>query len=107
MLKFRRIETGSYQADTDDRRYVVARTGGGWVVRAWKLQETAGVKHTIGLRVEDAEDSAFADTMRLAMDMANRCEQLILDGYGRLFTDMKPLTRALRDAYEAEAESYR
>jgi hypothetical protein len=106
-MKFSRTEPGHYQADTETRRYVVARTGGGWVVRYWKLQVTAGVKHTIGLGVEDAEDSAVADTMRLAMDMANRCEQLILDGYGRLFTDMKPLTRALRDAYEAEAESYR
>lgn len=103
MLSFRRVEAGMYQADTEGRRYVVTRTGGGWVVRAWRLLETAGVKHTIGLGVEDAEDSAFADTKALAVDIAGRYDQLMNDGYGKLFTDLKPMTKALRDAYEAES----
>lgn len=102
MLKFHRIEAGLYQADTQERRYLVTRTRAGWVVRYWRLLETAGVKHTIGLGPEHAEDSAFVDTKALAVDTARRCDQLIQDGYGQLFSDLRPLTKALRDAYEAE-----
>jgi hypothetical protein len=106
MISFHRIEASQYQADTDERRYLVTKTGAGWVVRSWKLLDTAGVKHTIGLRVEDAEDSAFADSKALAVDIARRYDQLIQDGYGQLFTDLRPMTKALRDAYEAEAAKW-
>jgi hypothetical protein len=104
MLTFRRTEPGHYQADTDTRRYVVTKLDSGWAIRVWQLLETAGVKHTIGLGVDDTEaTSSGHDTLRLARDIANRYDQLVLDGYGRLFTDLRPMTRATIDAYEAEA----
>jgi hypothetical protein len=102
-MKFSRIAAGLYQADTETRRYVISRAGKGWVIRYWTLLETAGVKHCIGLGVEDAEDSAFVDTKALAVDIACRCDRLIQEGYGRLFTDLRPLTKALIDSYEAVA----
>jgi len=107
MIRFHRIEAGRYQADTDERRYLVTKTDTGWVIRTWKLLETAGVKHTIGLGVEDAEASALVDTKGLAVDIARRYDQLIQDGYGRLFTDLKPMTRAVRDAYGADSQANR
>jgi hypothetical protein len=107
MLKFRRIESGHYQADTDQRRYRVVKTQYGWVVRVWQLLETAGVKHTIGLGLDDAEASASpTDTKTLAVDIARRYEQLTAEGYGQLFTDLRPMTRATIDAYQAEEAAW-
>lgn len=103
-LQFHHIEAGKYQADTDDRRYLITRTKrGGWMLQVWPLLETAGVKHTIGLGADDVEaNPQFTDTKKLAVDIAQRYERLTAEGYGRLFTDLKPMTRAVRDAYEAE-----
>jgi hypothetical protein len=102
-LQFHRVESGRYQVDTEVRRYMIVKREHGWTVRVWKLLETAGVKHTIGLGVDDVEASATdLDTLRLAKDIAQRYEQLIAEGYGRLFTDLKPMTRATIDAYDAQ-----
>lgn len=103
MLKFRRTDTG-YQADTDARRYVISKAGrNNWTVQVWKLLETAGVKHTIGLGREDVEaDNHGIVTKALAVDIARRYDQLIREGYGRLFTDLAPITRASIDAHEAD-----
>jgi hypothetical protein len=102
-LQFHRIEAGQYQVDTDTRRYLITKTRHGWVLRVWRLLETAGVKHTIGLGTDDVEDDTVADTKALAVDIARRYDQLIAEGYGQLFADLSPMTRAVRDAYEAEA----
>lgn len=102
-LQFRRVEAGHYQVDTDTRRYLIVRAKHGWTLRVWRLLETAGVKHTIGLGIDDTESDATVDTKTLAVDIARRYDQLITEGYGQLFTDLRPMTRAVRDAYEAEA----
>lgn len=107
MIRFRFISRGRYQADTDERRYMVVKLDSGWAVRVWKLLETAGVKHTIGLGVDDVEASTTAlDTKALAVDVARRYDQLLQDGYGQLFTDLRPMTKAVIDAYEAEAATW-
>jgi len=104
MLKFSKIEAGHYQADTDTRRYVITKCEGDWVVRVWKLMETAGIKHTIGLGLDDAEATGNGfDTKRLAVDVAARYEQLVTEGYGKLFIHMRPMTRAIIEAYNAES----
>jgi hypothetical protein len=100
-LQFHRIEAGRYQADSETRRYVVARWNKGWLVVAYVLTETAGIKHTLGQPIE-AETSGVL-TKALAVDIARRYDQLIAEGYGRLFTDLKPMTKAVIDAYDAEA----
>lgn len=100
MLKFHRIEAGRYQADTSDRRYVVAKYGKGWLVTCWTVIDTAGIKHTVGAPMED---TAEADTKKLAVDIAKRYDHLVTEtDYGRLFTETTPMRKALRDAYEAE-----
>jgi hypothetical protein len=102
-LKFHRIEAGQYQGDTDAHRYLITKTKRGWVLRVWRLLETSGVKHTIGLRADDVESEATADTKALVVDIARRYDQLIQDSYGKLFTDLPPMTRAVIDAHQAEA----
>lgn len=105
MLKFRRIEAGRYQPDTDERRYVVAKYGKRWLVTCWPLGETAGVKHTVGASIED---KAEADTKKLAVDIANRYDYLVTEtDYGHLFVHTTPMRKALRDAYEADNERVR
>lgn len=102
MLKFRRTEAG-YQVDTEDRRYLIHKAGrNNWTLQVWRLLETSGVKHTIGLGREDVEaDNHGIDTMAMAVDIARRYDQLIQSGYGQLFTDLAPMTKASMDAYEA------
>lgn len=99
-LRFRRIEAGRYQADTDTHRYLIVRTRKSWALRVWRLLETAGVKHTIGLGLDDVEDDTYTDTKTLAVAVANRYKDLVAEGYGAKFTDMRPMTRAVIDAYK-------
>jgi len=98
-LQFHRVEAGRYQADSETRRYTVARDGKGWIVTAWKLAEQSGIKHTIG---QSVEADMWMETKALAVDVARRYDQLITEGYGSKFSDLSPIRRAAVDAYDAE-----
>lgn len=97
MLKFSRNAAGRYQADSDSRRYVVAKYGRGWLITVLALAETSGIRHTIG---QPAEATSEADTKTLAVDIANRYETLA--SAGTYEGSLRMIRRATVDAYTAE-----
>lgn len=94
MAAWRKIYKGAYQIDGAKYRFIARKVDGMWEVTAAELQETAGVRHTIG--VKETHPIGTEDTLAEAKEIV----QIILDT--EVSTEYH-LRHEFRDAYLSSA----
>lgn len=93
MAAWRKIYKGAYQIDGAKYRFIARKVDGMWEVTAAELQETGGVRHTIG--VKETNPIGTEDTLAEAKEIV----QIILDTEVPAFN----LHYEFRDAYLSDA----